>query len=216
MRPRVALGVAATRPAGAMACPVLALAVLAACGAPAGGAATGAPSAAPSAARRASGDCLGRLCLGMAEAEALATLDAIDRPDDPGDRRCFHLEDADLDLSFRAAADGGGRRLTAILATSLPHCGGVDGGAGPGGGTPARDAGVIADCRGVRPGDPEAFVVKMHRRAAPIAAPDPLWATAPAGVRGLADRCEPAEAGGPETGIYLHDGQVVGLAIWKP
>jgi hypothetical protein len=152
----------------------------------------------------------------MTETEALATLDAVDRPADTGDRRCLHLEDADLDLSFRVADDDGGeRRLTAILATSLPHCGGVDGGADSGGGTPARDAGDIVDCRGVRPGDPESFVAKMHRRAAPIIAPDPLWATAPAGVRGLADRCESAAAGGPETGIYLRDGRVVGLAIWK-
>jgi len=207
-----------TPAAVAAVCLLLAVAALGACGAPAGGTAPGAmtgpasgaaparDSGPPDPARLATGDCLGRLCLGMPETEALAILDAADRPAEPGDRRCFHLEDADLDLSLLVAGDGGDRRLTAILATSLPHCGG----------TPAHGAGVIADCRGVRPGDPESFVSKMHRRAAPIAAPDPLWATAPAGVRGLADRCEPPEAGGPGTAIYLRDGRVVGLAIWRP
>ena len=193
----------------------LALAALA-CGAPAGIVASGAPT----------GDCLGRLCLGMSESEALAALGAAGRPREANGRVCFHLEDGGLDLSFRVAGDGGERGVVSILATMPPHCGVVPGGAANGadgsagaamdGGTPLRDAGAIADCRGVRPGDPEAFVAKMHRRAAPIAEPDPIWDTAPAGVRGLADRCEPAAPGGPETRLYLRAGRVVGLAITRP
>jgi hypothetical protein len=196
---------------GAPAALAVAIAALA-CGAPAGMVAPGAPT----------GDCLGRLCLGMSESEALAALGAASRAASADGRFCFHVEDSGLDLSFRVAADGGERRVVAILATMPPHCDAVDGGTGedggPGkdGGAPLRDAGAISDCRGVRPGDPEAFVAKMHRRAAPVAAPDPTWDTAPPGVRALADRCEPAAPGGPESLLYLRDGRVVGLAIRRP
>jgi hypothetical protein len=201
--------------AGAARAPAASLVAALACGAPAGMVATGAPT----------GDCLGRLCLGMSEPEALAALGAAGRPAQADGRFCFHLEDGGLDLSFRVAYRGGERRVVAILATTQPHCGAPDGGAADGGGASGRegsrgailrDAGVLADCRGVRPGDPEPFVAKMHRRAAPIAAPDPIWDTAPAGVRGLADRCEPAAADGPETRLYLRDGRVVGLAVTRP
>jgi hypothetical protein len=180
----------------------LALAALAGCAAPAGGAP---PGTAP-------GDCLGRLCLGMTEVEALAALDAQGHPAGGEGRFCFHLEDADLDLSFRVAGQGDDRRVASVLVTALPHCDATDGGAAD---QDARGAGVIADCRGVRPGDPEAFVAKMHRRAAPAPVPDLVWPAAPADVRGLADRCA-EEDGGPASLIYLRDGRVVGLAIHAP
>ena len=185
----------------------LAASVLAslACCAPAGIVASGAPT----------GVCLGRLCLGMSESEALAALGATGHPAPADGRFCFHLEDGGIDLSFRVAGDGGERRVAAILATALPHCDAAEGRAASGA-PPLREAGVIADCRGVRPGDPEAFVAKMHRRAAPTAGTDPIWDTPPAGVHALADRCEPAAPGGPETRLYLRDGRVVGLAVTRP
>jgi hypothetical protein len=205
------------------------LTALAACGAPAGMVASGA----------ATGDCLGRLCLGMTESEALAALDANIRTAGTGELFCVHLADAGLDLSFRVAADGSERRVASILATTLPHCGdaggGPEGDAGESGGdagagavagavagaaeerdASVRDMGAIADCRGVQPGDPEAFVAKVHRRAGPVTGTDPIWAGTPAGVRALVDHCEPAVAGGPETRLYLRDGRVVGLAVRRP
>ena len=167
----------------------------------------------------ATGSCLGRLCLGMTETAALAAIDAATVPASADGRHCFRLEDADLELSFEVDTADARRTIRAILVTNLPHCFPGDGGApaATGDAIPVGGAGRIADCRGVRPGDPESFVAKMHRRASPIAAAaDTYWAAAPAGVRGFADRCEPVEAGGPESAIYLRDGRVVGLAIGRP
>jgi len=186
--------------------------------------ATGAPGCRPSMSSTtepapdliATGRCLGRLCLGMTEAAALAAMDAANLPLSTEGRRCFHLEGADLDLSFDVDRADAGRPLRAILVTSLPRCSGADRDDAVGGALPVGDAGRLADCRGLRPGDPESFATKMHRRASPIAAATDPWSGSPAGVRGFEDVCEPAAADTARAGLYLRDGRVVGLAVWKP
>jgi len=166
----------------------------------------------------ATGRCLGRLCLGMTETAALAVVDAADAPMSTEGRHCFRLEDADLELSFDVDAADARRTIRAILVTNLPHCSPGDDGApaATGGAMPVGGAGRIADCRGLRPGDPESFAIKMHRHASPIAAAADPWGAAPAGVHGFEDVCEPAAADTTRAGLYLRDGRVVGLAVWRP
>lgn len=125
-------------------------------------------------------------------------------------RRCFHLEDADLDLSFDVDDSDPRRSIRSILVTNLAHC------SASGGATPVGVAWRIADCRGLRPGDPESFAGKLHRQAAPIASHTNPWTDAPSSVRGLEDVCEPAAAAAARSGIYLRQGWVVGLAVWRP
>jgi hypothetical protein len=166
----------------------------------------------------ATGSCLGRLCLGMTETAALAAIDAAAVPASAGGRHCFRLEDADLELSFEVDTADARRTIRAILVTNLAHCSpGEDGApAATGGAMPVGGAGRIADCRGLRPGDPESFATKLHRHASPIAAPADPWSGAPAGVHGFEDVCEPAAADTTRAGLYLRDGRVVGLAVWRP
>jgi hypothetical protein len=42
------------------------------------------------------------------------------------------------------------------------------------------------------------------------------WSGAPDGVRGFQDTCDASAAGGPRAGVYLSEGHVVGLAVWRP
>ena len=157
----------------------------------------------------ATGRCLGRLCIGMTESAALAAMGAPTPAGSDGGARCFHIEDADLDLSFEVDGADASRPIRSILVSSPPRC--------PGGEAVRIDsAGRIADCRGLRPGDPESFATKVHRQAAPIPGDADPWPAAPEGVRGLEDLCEPAAADAARAGFYLRDGRVVGLAVWKP
>ena len=152
--------------------------------------------------RTATGGCLGRVCLGMSEAAAVATLGAEERTDT---RHCYHLRDGAF-YSFWVDGEDPGRRVTGILATGAAHCADpreVDG------------AGTLVTCRGVRLGDAESFVAKIDRRAVEADKPSYPWPEAPEGTRQLDDDCGPEPDAEGTTTIYVLDGKVAGLAIWE-
>jgi hypothetical protein len=172
--------------------------------------------------RTATGDCLGRVCLGMSETTALAALGggagapgggasgAADAGgaggSGPADtRHCYRVHDGPF-YSFWVDEEDPGRRVTGVLATGAAHC------ADP---RNLDDAGAIVTCRGVRLGDPDSFVAKMDRQAVESEKPAYPWPEAPEGTRQLDDDC----GGGPQaasmTTLYLASGKVAGLAIWE-
>lgn|SRR5262245_38872897 len=157
--------------------------------------------------RIASGYCLGGVCLDTPEDEARAALGASGPAG-----RCYRLDDG-ITLSFEVDAADARRPVRAILVTTLAHCS-ADGGGEP---MALASGGPIADCRGLRPGDPESFAAKVHRQATPFTPGSDPWSGAPDGVRGVQDSCDAAAAGGgPRAGVYLSEGRVVGLAVWRP
>jgi len=188
---------------------VLSAGALAACGG----------SDATTVARAATGDCLGRVCLGMSERSALAALGVKEpsrgtgdatgdagTPGGPADtRHCYRVHDGPY-FSFWVDEEDPGRRVTGILATAAAHC------ADP---ADVDDAGAIATCRGVRLGDPESFVAKMDRRAVEAATPAYPWPEAPEGTRQLDDDCGGGEQAAAMTSLYLAAGRVAGLGIWE-
>ena len=183
---------------------VLGAVALAACR---GGAATGDT-------RAATGDCLGRVCLGMSEESAVAALGAAapaatgasEGPAGPaGARHCYRARGGAF-YSFWVDNEDPGRRVTGILATDAPHC------ADP---TDVDDAGTLVTCRGVRLGDAASFVAKIDRRAVATEKPDYPWPEAPEGTRQLDDDCGAGTDAARMTTLYLRNGKVAGLAIWE-
>jgi hypothetical protein len=189
---------------------VLGAVALAACH---GGAATGD-------ARTATGDCLGRVCLGMSEESAVAALGPAapaaaagtagagtpaGAADPAGARHCYRARGGAF-YSFWVDGEDPGRRVTGIMATSAPHC------ADP---TDVDDAGTLVTCRGVRLGDPASFVAKIDRHAVEATMPAYPWPEAPQGTRQIDDDCGAGADAARMTTLYLRDGQVAGLAIWE-
>jgi len=195
---------------------VLGAVALAACR---GGAATGD-------ARTATGDCLGRVCLGMSEESAVAALGATapaakgasaaagvpasggasTGAAEPADaRHCYHAHGGAF-YSFWVDSEDPGRRVTGVMATSAPHC------ADP---TDVEDAGTLVTCRGVRLGDAASFVAKIDRHAVEATMPAYPWPEAPEGTRQLDDDCGAGTDAARMTTLYLRDGKVAGLAIWE-
>jgi hypothetical protein len=171
-----------------------------------GGAATGD-------ARTATGDCLGRVCLGMSEASAVAALGATaargaspGAADADGARHCYRARGGAF-YSFWVDSEDPGRRVTGVLATSAPHC------AEP---ADVGDAGTLVTCRGVRLGDAASFVAKIDRhRIVEETTPAYPWPEAPEGTRQLDDDCGAGTDAAQMTTLYLLDGKVAGLAIWE-
>lgn len=149
----------------------------------------------------ATGRCLGPFCLGMTRAAAHAAAGAAA----DADAACLRLAAGGPDLSLF-----GGESIAGVLITSTPRCADAGGRTDAAGG--ALPAG-IADCRGVRLGDPAAFVGKMHRQARPVEPAGDLWPDAPAGVRGLIDHCGVAASDASPTTLYLFEDRVVGIGI---
>ena len=170
--------------------------------------------------RTATGGCLGRVCLGMSEAAAVATLGAAESAaaggiaganPTPGagettdTRHCYRLRDGAF-YSFWVDSEDPGRRVTGILATGAAHCADpreVDG------------AGTLVTCRGVRLGDAASFVAKIDRGAVEADKPSYPWPEAPEGTRQLDDDCGPESDAEGTTTLYVRDGKVAGLAIWE-
>ena len=171
---------------------VLGAVALAACR---GGAATGDT-------RTATGDCLGRVCLGMSEESAVAALGAAAPA---GSSHCYRARGGAF-YSFWVDDEDPGRRVTGVLATDAPHC------ADP---AEVDDAGTLVTCRGVRLGDAASFVAKIDRRAVAPQKPDYPWPEAPEGTRQLDDDCGAGTDAARMTTLYLRNGKVAGLAIWE-
>lgn len=156
----------------------------------------------------ATGGCLGPFCLGRAIAEA-------DRPDQaaaiasnlpPTGVTCWRFDQVDV-AAFTDTGEAEAR-VRGVLATAIPSCGTH----------PALASATtpdVADCRGVRLGDPAAFVTKMHRQARPVTAEDDLWPGRPAGVAGLSDICTPGADSAHRTLLYLQADRVVGIGIGR-
>jgi hypothetical protein len=176
--------------------------------------------AAPADTRTATGDCLGRVCLGMSEAAAVAAVGSAESaaPSGPAGssatpgaaattdtRHCYHLRDGAF-YSFWVDSEDPGRRVTGILATGAAHC------ADP---REVDSAGTLVTCRGVRLGDAGSFVAKIDRRAIEADKPSYPWPEAPGGTRQLDDRCGSDAEDAATTTLYLLDGKVAGLAIWE-
>jgi hypothetical protein len=156
----------------------------------------------------ATGACLGPFCLGrpIAEAERPAQAAAITSGAPSSDVICWRFETTDV----AAFVDRGGPEalVRGVLATALPSCGAH----------PALASATspdVVDCRGVRLGDPAAFVAKVHRQARPPDADADLWPEAPEGVTALSDICAPGADSAHRTTLYLKDDRVVGIAIGR-
>jgi hypothetical protein len=182
-------------------CLALLTAALSACGGAPQAGARSAPGDDPSPALVATGTCLGRVCLGMGEAEAIEALGAP-AGGDPDAPRCYRTA-AGIFLSFWVDVEDPAHRVIGMLATTDPHCS-----------VPVAigDPGAIATCRGVRIGDPASFVAKMHRQAQMEKVPGNPWPEAPDGTIQMNDQCEAGDKT-PRTALYLRGGLVVGLAI---
>jgi hypothetical protein len=175
--------------------------------------------------RTATGDCLGRVCLGMSEESAVSALGAggaarAAEPADAGEaaagapggaaepagaRHCYRVRGGAF-YSFWVDIEDPGRRVTGVLATSVPHC------ADP---VEVDDAGSLVTCRGVRLGDAESFVAKIDRHAVEAKPPAYPWPEAPEGTRQIDDDCESGSEAARVTTLYLAEGKVAGLAIWE-
>jgi hypothetical protein len=192
-------GAAGARRGGAASTVVLLAAGLHGCGG------AGAP-AAPPPALVATGTCLGRVCLGMSEAEALRAIDAGAAPDPERSAAHCYRTAGGVFYSFWVDGEDPARRVTGVLATAGEHCGHP---------SPIADPGALATCKGVRLGDPESMVTKLHRQAAGAARPEYPWPEAPEGVVQLDDTCAGQDPDAPHTSLYLRGGRVEGLAVWE-
>ena len=156
----------------------------------------------------ATGACLGPFCLGrpIAEAERPAQAAAITSGAPPGEVICWRFEKTDVAAFVETT--GPEAMVRGVLATALPFCGTH----------PALASATspdLVDCRGVRLGDPAAFVTKMHRQARPPDADANLWPEAPEGITALSDICTPGADSAHRTTLYLKDDRVVGIAIGR-
>lgn len=162
----------------------------------------------PADTRTATGDCLGRVCLGMSETAAVATLGTAESAaagETTDARHCYHLRDGAF-YSFWVDGEDPGRRVIGVLATRAAHCAEpreIDG------------AGTLVTCRGVRLGDAASFVAKIDRRAVEAEKPSYPWPEAPEGTRQLDDDCGSESDALGTTTLYVEDGKVSGLAIWE-
>jgi hypothetical protein len=168
----------------------------------------GGPHGATSPRDAATGGCLGPFCLGrpVGDAERPTQAAAITSGSPPTGITCWRFDQIDV-AAFTDAANPA-KPVQAVLATAIPFCG-----AHPD--LASASSPAIVDCRGVRLGDPAAFVTKMHRQAHPVDAGADPWPEAPEGVIGLSDICAPGADGAHRTTLYLKDDRVVGIAIGR-
>ena len=192
----------------AMTVALLLLVTVPACRRGAGGSGRGGAQPAASPRDQATGGCLGPFCLGhrIADAERPAQAAAITTSAPPAAATCWRFDQVDV-VAFTDPADAGAT-IRGALATALPFCG-----AHPALASTTRPD--VVDCRGVRLGDPAAFVTKMHRQARPVDADTNLWPEAPEGVTGLSDICTPGADNAHRTVLYLKDERVVGIGIGR-
>jgi hypothetical protein len=142
----------------------------------------------------------------MGETEALRALgDGAAPGPERGAAHCYRTAGGAF-YSFWVDEEDPARRVTGVLATAGEHC------ARP---SPVADPGALATCRGVRLGDPESLVTKLHRQAAGTDRPGYPWSEAPEGVVQLDDTCASGDGSAPHTSLYLRGGRVEGLAVWE-